>query len=169
MTDFPQETSPRTTPHSSRDYPLPVGLSDVTSDINGGPESLSFTGESDPLREAREVISKVENPCVAEQTERLLSIIGQMIQLVKQERERRDLNDMPPLPPLHAYCDEDGSVLMEWLFPDLRVGFNIEPNSEDSGWHVVSNKKAREFTASGQLTNPRELIAHLLASIMANI
>jgi len=177
MTDFPQETSPRTTPHSSRDYPLPVGLSDVTSDINGGPESLSFAGESDPLRQPREIIPRVDNPCVAEQLERLLSIIGQMIQLVKQEREtrerkRREVNDMPPLPPLpplHAYCDEDGSVLMEWLFPDLRVGFNIEPNSEDSGWHVVSNKKAREFTASGQLTNPRELIAHLLASIMANI
>jgi len=164
MTDFPQKSDPGTMRHSSANYLFVDGLSNVTSDINGGPESLPFVGETEPLRQAREVISKVENQCVAEQAVRLLSIIGWMIKLVRQKR--RDISDIPPL---HAYVEEDGSVLMEWLFPDLRVGFNIEPNSEDSGWHVVSNKKAREFTASGQLTNPRELIAHLLASIMANI
>ena len=174
MTDFPQETSPRTTPHSSRDYPLPVGLSDVTSDINGGPESLSFAGESDPIRQPREIIPRVDNPCVAEQLERLLSIIGQMIQLVKQEREtrerkRREVNDMPPLPPLHAHIDKDGSVLIEWIFPDFRVGFNIEPDPEDSGWHLVSNKKVGEITASGQLTNTGEIVAALLDFILPNI
>jgi hypothetical protein len=169
MTDLPQETDPRTTPHSSRSYPFPVGLSDVTSDINGGPESLSFAGESDPLRQPREIIPRVDNRCVAEQLERLLSIIGQMIQLVKQEREGREPNDMPPLPPLRACVDIDGSVLLEWIFPDFRVGFNIEPDPQDSGWHLVSNKKVGEITASGQLTNTSEIVAALLDFILPNI
>lgn len=169
MSDFPQETGPRTTPHSSGSYPFPVGLSDVTSDINGGPESLSFAGESDPLRQPREIIPRVDNPCVAEQLERLLSIISQMIQLVKQERQRRELNDMPPLPPLRACVDKDGSVLVEWIFPDFRVGFNIEPDPQDSGWHLVSNKKVREITASGQLTNTGKIVASLLEFILPNI
>jgi hypothetical protein len=98
-----------------------------------------------------------------------LSIIGQMIQLVKQEREGREPNDMPPLPPLRACVDIDGSVLLEWIFPDFRVGFNIEPDPQDSGWHLVSNKKVGEITASGQLTNTSEIVAALLDFILPNI
>jgi hypothetical protein len=169
MTDFFQETDPRTTPDSSADYPFPSGPSDVTSDINGRPESLSFAGEADPLRQAREIIPQVANRSVAEQLERLLSIIGQMIELAKQERKRRELGDIPPLPPLHACVDKDGAVLIEWIFPDFRVGFNMEPCREDSGWHLVSNKKVGEITASGQLTSMGEIVAALLDFIVPNI
>jgi hypothetical protein len=164
MTDFPQETDPRTTPHSSHNYPFPLGLSDVTSDINGGPESLSFAGESDPLRQAREIVAQIDNECVAEQTERLLSILGQMMQAIKKERP--ELSDIPPL---HAHIDEDGSVLIEWIFPDFRAGFNIEPSPEDSGWHLVSNKKISEIAMSGALANIYERVTLLLNFILANI
>jgi len=164
MTDFPQEAGPRTMPHSSRDYPFPVGLSDVTSDINGGPESLPFAGESDPLQQTREIVPEIANRCVAEQTEKLLSILGQMMEAIKKERPQ--LSDIPPL---HAHIDEDGSVLIEWIFPDFRAGFNIEPNSEDSGWYLVSNKKISEIAMSGALANIYERIALLLNFILANI
>jgi hypothetical protein len=164
MTDFPQDTDSQRTPYPPSGYPVPAEVSDVTSDINGEPESLSFGGESGLLREAREVISRVENASLAKQTEKLLSILGQMMQAIKKERP--ELSDIPRL---HAHIDEDESVLIEWIFPDFRVGFNIEPDPEDSGWHLVSNKKVGEITASGQLTNTGEIVAALLDFILLNI
>ena len=42
--------------------------------------------------------------------------------------------DLGHLPPLQAFNVDDGSVLIEWIFGNFRIGFNIEPNPEDSGW-----------------------------------
>jgi len=49
--------------------------------------------------------------------------------------------------PIHAYEEEDGSIVVEWIFPDMRIGLNIEKDKNESGWHVVS----KQITASGPL------------------
>ena len=49
------------------------------------------------------------------------------------------------VPTIHE--KEDGSVLVEWIFPGVRIGLNIEKDKKESGWHVVS----RQITASGPL------------------
>ena len=164
MTDFSEETDSQRISHSSSNDCFPAGLSDVTGDIDEQTGSLSFAGELDSLRQAREIIPQIRNQSVAKQTKRLVSIIHRMIQLVKEAKP--ELNDIPLL---QAYTDEDGSVLLEWIFPDFRVGFNIEPNPDDSGWHLVSNNKLEEYTASGQLGNMGERVANLLMFILSNI
>ena len=69
------------------------------------------------------------------------------------------------IPPLNAYLDEDGSVLIKWSIGDFRIGFNIEPNIADSGWHMISNKN----TFSGQLKDNKQMIGRLLDVIIKSI
>ena len=52
------------------------------------------------------------------------------------------------LPEIHAHKEEeDGSIIVEWIFPGFRFGLNIEKDKKESGWHVVS----KQITASGPL------------------
>jgi len=164
MTNSSQETDPRQALCDSTGYSLPAAMSDVTTGVGGQTASFPLYGESDPVSEARSIVSKIEDPCVAKQVERLLFVIHKLIEAVRQVRA--DLRDIPPL---HAYQSEDSSVLVEWVFPDFRIGFNIESNQEDSGWHLVSNKRLGEVTASGQLTSDREIMVLLTKFVLPNI
>lgn len=52
------------------------------------------------------------------------------------------------LPKIHTSKDEEGSILVEWIFLNgARIGLNIEKNKKESGWHVIS----KQITASGPL------------------
>ena len=52
------------------------------------------------------------------------------------------------LPKIYAHEDEDGSIVVEWIFPKgIRFGLNIEDDKKQSGWHIVS----KQITASGSL------------------
>ena len=160
MTNFLQETDSQSWPEEG----LSFSLSDVTSDIEGQADNFRLRGESNPTRQARDIVSQIENPCVVEQFDKLLSIIDKTFNIARQ-REK----DLSRIPPLHAHVDEDGSVLLEWILPDFRIGFNIEPNPDDSGYHMVSNKNLGERTESGQLANMHDIIVHLLKFILSNI
>jgi len=164
MTNFGQDTDSHPGQDSSSDIPVRIELRDVTTGTSEGARSLSFLGESNPVRKARTVIPQIENTAVAEQLDKLLLMIRKMIEIA--QRERPDLRDIPPL---LAHIDEDGAVLVEWIFPDFRVGFNIEPNPNESGWYLVSNKKLNNFTVSGQLGNMDAIIRTLLRFILPNI
>ena len=74
---------------------------------------------------------------------------------------RRTAMSFPPsvfesrdLPPLHAFSLDDGSTLIEWIFTDFRIGFNVEPNPEESSWYLASNRNLGELNASGYISNP---------------
>jgi len=51
------------------------------------------------------------------------------------------------LPAIHAHREDDDSIIIEWIFPDIRFGLNIEKDKKESGWHVVS----KQIAASGPL------------------
>ena len=136
----------------------------VTSDIEGEADTFRLRGESNPVKQARKIIPQIENPCVAKQLDSLLSFINKIVSTLMQLEE-----DLNLIPPLHPHVEEDGSVLLQWVFPDFRIGFNIEPNPNDSGWHLVANKKLGDITASGQLTNIGEITIILLDFIRSNI
>jgi hypothetical protein len=55
------------------------------------------------------------------------------------------------LPPLTLSILDDGSVLIEWIFKDFRVGFSIEPHVDESSWYMVTNQNLEEFSRSGKL------------------
>lgn len=163
MTDFFQQTDSRTMRYSSCDDPLRAEIQQYVTTGHESIEPLSLAGKSNPLGGVKEVLPQIENPSVAEQTESLLSAIQWMIQQMSTRRE--GLNDIPPL---HAHIDADGSVLLQWIFPDFRVGFNIERVPENSGWHLVMNKKAGDFTASGSLTDKFKILCVLVPLIFTN-
>ena len=58
-----------------------------------------------------------------------------------------DLIALDIVPPIHVHEEEDDSICVEWIFPTVRIGLNIEKDKKESGWHVVS----RQITASGPL------------------
>lgn len=160
MTSFSQDTDSQSWPK----FDLPFDIKDVTTSPEEHSDTFRLPGESDPVRQAKEIFSQIQNPCVAEQLDKLLSTI--YILFSATPREARELSSIPPL---RAHVDEDGSVLLEWIFSDFRVGFNIEPNPDDSGWHLVSDKINNVYTASGQLGDMNEIITFLLNLIFSNI
>ncbi len=46
---------------------------------------------------------------------------------------------------------EDESVLVEWVFPMFRIGFNLEPDPKESGWHIVAGEHLNNVTFSERL------------------
>jgi len=45
--------------------------------------------------------------------------------------------------PLCINALEDGSLLIEWIFPDYRFGFSLENNLNESSYYFVSNELLR--------------------------
>jgi hypothetical protein len=96
---------------------------------------------------------------------RKLSIIQEMI--VTFQRLQFDLGHLPPL---QAFNLEDRSILIEWAFPNFRIGFTIETNHEESGWYLVSNRNLGEISASGYTLGMdiKALVLWLLNFILSN-
>jgi len=136
MIDYCQETD------SKMIFPLPYRQSSPfsikpTNETTGGRLSMFFSpvpGDSSLVKSAWDTIHQTEDPEVAEEARRVLSIIRETFLSFQQLGF-----DLGHLPPLRAFNVDDGSVLIEWIFGDFRIGFGIEPNSEDSGWYLVSN------------------------------
>jgi len=74
------------------------------------------------------------------------------------------------LPALSAFKVDDGSVLIEWIFDDFRIGFSIEPNVDESSWYLVSNEKLGDIGASGYISrnNINNLVLWLINFVIAN-
>lgn len=157
MTSFFQDTDSQSWPEE--------GLSSnfVTSDIEGQADTFGLLGESNLVKQARKIIPQIENADVAEQVDNLLSFINIIVNVEQQDRV-----DLSHIPPIHAYVEEDGSALLEWIFPDFRIGFNLESNPDDSGWHLVSGKNLRNKTESGQLMNIPKIVSYLFDFIRLN-
>jgi hypothetical protein len=164
MTNFTQDNNTHKGQSSSSDLPRNIKSEDITTGTSGEARVFSFCGESNPVREAKAIIPQIQNKIVAEQLDKLLLTISKMIEFA--QRKRPELGNIPAL---IAHIDEDGAVTVEWVFPDFRVGFNLEVNPADSGWYLVSNKKLNESTMSGQMKNMDTIIPTLLNFIVGNI
>lgn len=123
------------------------------------PESTSL------IKSAWDSIQKTPNEEIAERAKKLLTIIQEMISSFQEVGF-----DLCYLPPLRAFNVEDGSVLIEWIFTDFRIGFTVEIDPEESGWYMVSNKKLGEISASGYISNinVEKLILWHLNFILSN-
>lgn len=67
------------------------------------------------------------------------------------------------LPSLHAAELADGSLLIEWLAPDRRVGLTLDPQPAQSGWYLLA-EGAESCQEWGYLDTLdwNKLIAHIL-------
>jgi hypothetical protein len=80
-------------------------------------------------------------------------------------------NESKFLPALNFNQLDDNSVLMEWIFKDFRIGFSIEPNSEESSWYLIANNKIDESNLQG-LINDKDFdlnLKRLLLALFRNV
>ena len=138
-------------------------VGDITEGTTESPLTFSLSGEPNPVRQAKAMASRIANPSAAKQVKKLLSAIQRLITLTQKQGVYVD-----QIPPLRATEADDGSVLLEWIFPDFRAGFNIEANAEDSGWHLVSSKRLGDIAISGPLSPMEVVVAILLEYILKN-
>ncbi|MEW5870994.1 MAG: hypothetical protein AB1894_17100 [Chloroflexota bacterium] len=114
-----------------------------TSSFELGNYIDSIVGYSrDLTKTAREVARSLENEKQAQTAVLVLNEINEQLS--------RQIN-ISYLPNFSAIQSEDKSLLIEWIFPNLRLGLSIEPIIEDSSWFLVSNDVAGNINAYGKL------------------
>ena len=113
-------------------------------------------------------VAQVEDENVADEARRILSIIAKTILIF----QRRGV-DLDHLPHLHAFDVQDGSILIEWIFDDFRVGFSIDPIPSESSWYLVSNAKLGYIGESGDISQDesetQNLVLKLLNFVMSHV
>ena len=150
MTYYVQETDSRIMfpyPNEVR-YSFPVKPVNETLGGNLNIRFIPVPNESNLIKSAWKVIRQIENQDVAREAKKLLLLIQDTITNFQQFRF-----DISYLPQLQAFNVDDGSVLLEWIFNDFRMGFSIEPNPQDSSWYLVTNRNLGEISASGYTSN----------------
>lgn len=117
------------------------------------------------IQQAWRTIQRVGNQEIKKQAERILTMIQETAATMQEAGY-----DLSHLPPLRAFPDDDGSVLIEWIFNNFRVGFNIEPDPEESGWYLVSDMNLEGYNISGNVSdaNLRRVIPSLVQFAFLN-
>jgi hypothetical protein len=115
----------------------------------------------DITRNARENARSIEDKSLAQETEITLAVIRKCV-----EANSSDHN----FPSIHLFKPEDGSILIEWIFQNLRLGINIEQNKEESSWFFVTNENLGNINAYGHLesTIRKPVLKWLISFIISN-
>ena len=142
--------------------PVEDDLDDKVETYSGSPDLrfLSLSVQS-LIIPAWGDVGQVEDEKVADEARRILSIIAETI-LIFQKRAV----DLEHLPQLHAFDVQDGSILIEWIFDDFRVGFSIEPILSESSWYLVSNAKLGDIGKSGHISQDESETQNLILSLL---
>jgi hypothetical protein len=117
--------------------------------------------QSDLTRTAREELETLDN----KQAVRLATSILDLIE------DQLPNYNYTTLPPIHAAELDNGGIIIEWIFEDFRMGFNIEMNIDKSGYFLVSKESAGEIRSSGYLKGLKleTIIQSLLTLILNNL
>ena len=164
MTIYYQETDSKIIFPIPKEYKYPAKLGNETF---GKKPFLSYfsPAESRLIKSALDVLRNTENQQVAVEAINILANLRETVSSFHQLSF-----DLSFLPPIRAFNNEDGSVLIEWIFTDFRIGFSIETNIEESGWYLVSKRKLGEISASGHIenTNIKNIIVWLLNFVISH-
>jgi hypothetical protein len=106
-------------------------------------EMFSEKTRRDIMAPARQKINSLANRSIANAADAILDKLTNALTKI----------DTSKFPPVRAFEAEDGSLLIEWIFPHWRCGFSIEPDQEASGWFLVSDNTAGGVHAWGLLSN----------------
>lgn len=94
-------------------------------------------------------IPKVKNEKVKKNTILFIKKLKEILFLQKDDLIVNDID----LKPISLGENEDGSVIIEWLFKEYRVGFLIGQDFIKSSWYVVSIMENNENYNSGLLSS----------------
>lgn len=124
-----------------------------------------LTMETDLTNGAHAVLDQIRNIKLVEEARKILFLIQKVIKKFQQFGL-----ELSYLPQIHAFSVDDGSILLEWIFPDFRIGFSIEQNNSESGWYLVTRKKLGEISASGNLADvdTQGVVIWLIDFVLAN-
>jgi hypothetical protein len=124
---------------------------------------ISVYGKSPSAAAIARLIPEAKNDEVRDQLRRLVSAINRTIPFL--DEATRSLISHNSFLQGHI---EGTSALLEWIFPDFRIGFNIEPNPKESGCCILSNKNLNDMVQVGSLDQIDDIIVSLLAFIGHN-
>lgn len=148
MTTYIQETDSRIIfPLPTDSLSFPLQQKDETLGGRTDAQFLPLPIERSLTRTAWKALRQTENQEVAKEAKRILLNIQETIATFQHFRF-----DLGYLPQLRAFNVDDGSVLIEWIFNDFRIGFSIECDLHESSWYLVSNPNLGEITASGYIS-----------------
>lgn len=150
------------TPHSYLFSDIPL---DETFGSRSDFCSLALSQDFALIQQALDTVCQTKNQQTRSQAIRLLTTMQRVVRSLQQAGV-----DLVHVPSLQAGTWGDDSLLIEWVFPDFRVGFGIEPNVNDSSWYLVSNDRLEEVSASGHIpkANLENLVSRLLRFVLLN-
>jgi len=121
--------------------------------------------ESRLIKPALETLRNTQNQEVAVKARKILEDLRETVSSFQQLGF-----DLTFLPPIRAFNNDDGSVLVEWIFTDFRIGFSIETILDESGWYLVSKRNLGEISASGFIENAniKNIILWLLNFVISH-
>ena len=106
-------------------------------------------------------VGQVNNQKVADEARRILWIIAETSLTFQSQGV-----DLGHLPQFHAFAVQDGSILIEWIFGDFRVGFSIEPIPTESCWYLVSNEKLGDISVAGDISQNEFETQNLMSKLL---
>lgn len=159
------DTNVRTPRFFEWSYRIP----EPANETNGGnlnPQFFPLSIRLELIKPAWDVVQQIENRDIAEEAKRILLVIQDTLWSFGQFHL-----GLSSLPNIRAFNVEDGSLLLEWKFSDFRIGFSFEPDLQESGWYLVTNRKLGEISASGYITtiDPKMLVVWLFNFIFSNL
>ena len=167
MSSYIQETDSRIVfqlpPEIS--LPFPVEQKDETIGSQTASHFLPLPIDHNIIRPAWKIMWQIKNQKIANEARRVLELIQETIATFQHLRF-----DLGYLPELQAFKVDDGSILIEWIFDDFRIGFSIEPDVQESSWYLVSSKNLGEISASGYIsgTDIKNLILWLINFVISH-
>ena len=151
--------------YSEINLPFPVEQKNETLGGQIASQFLPLPVDHNLIRPAWKAVWLTENQEIANEARRVLLVIQETITTFQHFRF-----DLSYLPELRAFNVDDGSILIEWIFDDFRVGFSIGPDMQESSWYLVSSKNLGEISASGYIpkTDIKDLILWLINFVISH-
>jgi hypothetical protein len=117
------------------------------------------------LKPAIEATQFIATGSLENQAQLLISSIKSMMSL-----SSRFGLDASIIPQIHADVLDDGSLLMEWILPNFRLGFGLEEDSAQSSWFLITDESLGSISCSGSLTDdpPLKLVWWLTSFLVLN-
>ena len=134
---------------------IPLQFEEIYSDLLS--DYISLPPNTNVIQSALSSLKSLSNSDLVQYAKKILLIIQENLNVFAKEETEL-------LPPIRVFDVEDGSILIEWIFKDFRIGFNIESNINESGWYLVTNKNLGEINASAYILdgNIKKIILWLL-------
>ena len=152
MVNYVQTTDSKLVfPYSSKIIPDKSYAEHETDDVGTLSSFLSSPYKNELISNAWDVAVNHSNQNIVSNSKKLLLTIQKTVSIFQLYKF-----EIGNLPKLHAFIEEDGSLLIEWTFGQFRIGFNFDNENSDSSWYFVSLENIGNINAYGSLSDVNE-------------